>query len=79
MYRGTRDSLDSEIKRVVDENKGIRLAELSRKLNKDFMTIRYRVLEMAFSGELEIERGRGTFRVYPGPVSSSQETVVDGR
>jgi predicted transcriptional regulator len=60
-----KDKLDMDIVREVTENQGVRLCELSRILNRDVMTIRYRILELERNGILRLDRGNHrTLTIY---------------
>jgi predicted transcriptional regulator len=68
-----KDTTDQTIRRVVVENPGIRLYELSRKTNVPYSTCRYRLLDMERYGAIRIEVERGIVRAYP-----AKEAMNDG-
>jgi hypothetical protein len=59
------DKLHDEIITAVNEQNGIRISALSKKLRRNIMTLKYRVLLMSAMKELEIQRGPGCFKIYP--------------
>lgn len=59
------DQLHDEIISAVNEEKGIRISALSRRLCRNLMTVKYRVLLMSATKELKIKRDLRSFRVYP--------------
>lgn len=61
-----KDDLDKKIINTVKENAdGIRLYELSRTLNRNAMTVKYRLMQMALDGDIRIERGHNLLKACP--------------
>jgi predicted transcriptional regulator len=64
-YVPRKDSMDEQIILLAKEQPGIRLAELSRKLNREPPGVRNRLLSLVINGDIRLEKTRDALRVFP--------------
>jgi predicted transcriptional regulator len=64
-YVPRKDSMDEQIIQISKEQPGIRLAELSRQLNREPPGVRNRLMGLVINGDIRLEKTRDALRVFP--------------